>query len=110
MKNKAESNLLSICLSYPDLLPNVRAIVQPEMFANKRFGIIYDTALGLYDKDVAVDSVTVSAKIMDDKSLLSKFGKEIIVNECLDEIRIVSILRNGSAFNAAILSLNSFFS
>ena len=89
MKNKAESNLLSICLSYPDLLPNVRAIVQPEMFANKRFGIIYDTALGLYDKDVAVDSVTVSAKIMDDKSLLSKFGKEIIVNECLDEIRSI---------------------
>ena len=89
MKNKAESNLLSICLSYPDLLPNVRAIVQPEMFANKRLGIIYDTALGLYDKDVAVDSVTVSAKIMDDKSLLSKFGKEIIVNECLDEIRSI---------------------
>jgi replicative DNA helicase len=59
------------------------------MFANKRFGIIYDTALGLYDKDVAVDSVTVSAKIMDDKSLLSKFGKEIIVNECLDEIRSI---------------------
>ena len=73
--NRAESNLLSICLTYPDLLPNVRAIVQPEMFANKQYGIIYNTALELYDKDVAVDSVTVSAKIMDDRSLLSKFGE-----------------------------------
>ena len=89
MNNRAESNLLSICLSYPDLLPNVRAVVQAEMFADKRYGIIYDTALGLYDKDVAVDSVTVSAKIMDDKSLLSKFGEEAVVNECIDEIRSI---------------------
>ena len=89
MNNRAESNLLSICLSYPDLLPNVRAVVQAEMFADKRYGIIYDTALGLYDKDVAVDSVTVSAKIMDDKSLLSKFGEETVVNECIDEIRSI---------------------
>ena len=66
--NRAESNLLSICLTYPDLLPNIRAVVQPEMFANKKYGIIYNTALELYDKDVAVDSVTVSAEIMDDRS------------------------------------------
>ena len=85
--NRAESNLLSICLTYPDLLPNVRAIVQPEMFANKKYGIIYNTALELYDKDVAVDSVTVSAKIIDDRSLLSKFGEERVVNACLDEIK-----------------------
>jgi len=89
MNNKAESNLLSICLSYPDLLPNVRAIVLPEMFANQRYGIIYDTALGLYDKDVAVDSVTVSAKIMDDRTLLAKFGEEAVVNEYLDEIKSI---------------------
>ena len=69
--NRAESNLLSICLTYPDLLPNIRAIVQPEMFANNKYGIIYSTALELYDKDVAVDNVTVSAEIMDDKTLLA---------------------------------------
>ena len=69
--NGAESNLLNICLTYPDLLPNVRAIVLPEMFADKKYGIIYKTALELYDKDVAVDNVTVSAEIMDDKSSLS---------------------------------------
>ena len=85
--NRAESNLLSICLTYPDLLPNIRAVVQPEMFANKKYGIIYNTALELYDKDVAVDSVTVSAEIMDDRSLLSKFGEEKVVNACLDEIK-----------------------
>ena len=85
--NRAESNLLSICLTYPDLLPNIRAVVQPEMFANKKYGIIYNTALGLYDKDVAVDSVTVSAEIMDDRSLLPKFGEEKAVNACLDEIK-----------------------
>ena len=89
MNNKAESNLLSICLSYPDLLPNVRAIVLPEMFANQRYGIIYNTALELYDKDVAVDSVTVSAKIMDDRTLLAKFGEEAVVNEYLDEIKSI---------------------
>jgi len=89
MNNKAESNLLSICLSYPDLLPNVRAIVLPGMFANQRYGIIYDTALELYDKDVAVDSVTVSAKIMDDRTLLAKFGEEAVVNEYLDEIKSI---------------------
>ena len=48
--NRAESNLLSICLTYPDLLPNIRAVVQPEMFANKRYGIIYNTALELYER------------------------------------------------------------
>ena len=85
--NRAESNLLSICLTYPDLLPNIRAVVQPEMFANKKYGIIYNTALELYDKDVAVDSVTVAAEIMDDRSLLSKFGEEKVVNACLDEIK-----------------------
>ena len=85
--NRAESNLLSICLTYPDLLPNIRAIVQPEMFANNKYGIIYSTALELYDKDVAVDSVTVSAEIMDDKTLLAKFGEEAVVNQCLDEIK-----------------------
>ena len=85
--NRAESNLLSICLTYPDLLPNIRAVVQPEMFANKRYGIIYNTALELYDKDVAVDSVTVSAEIMDDKTLLAKFGEEAVVNQYLDEIK-----------------------
>jgi replicative DNA helicase len=85
--NRAESNLLSICLTYPDLLPNIRAIVQPEMFANKKYSTIYTTALNLYDKDVAVDSVTVSAEIMDSRSLLSKFGEEKFVNICLDEIR-----------------------
>ena len=85
--NRAESNLLSICLSYPDLLPNIRAIVQPEMFANNKYGIIYSTALELYDKDVAVDSVTVSAESMDDNTLLAKFGEEAVVNQCLDEIK-----------------------
>ena len=84
--NGAESNLLNICLTYPDLLPNVRAIVLPEMFADKQYGIIYKTALELYDKDVAVDNVTVSAEIMDDKSSLSKFGEEVVVSDCLDEI------------------------
>ena len=85
--NRAESNLLSICLTYPDLLPNIRAVVQPEMFANNKYGIIYNTALELYDKDVAVDSVTVSAEIMDDRTLLAKFGEETVVNACLDEIK-----------------------
>jgi len=84
---RAESNLLSICLSYPDILPKVRTIVQPKMFANKQYGIIYNTALELYDKDVAVDSVTVSAEIIDDRTLLSKFFNEAEVFDCLDAIK-----------------------
>jgi len=84
---RAESNLLSICLSYPDILPKVRTIVQPKMFANKQYGIIYNTALELYDKGGAVDSVTVSAEIIDDRTLLSKFLNEAEVFDCLDHIK-----------------------
>ena len=72
-----EVSLLSICLAYPDLLPSIRTTVQPDMFADSKNGIIYNTALELFDLGKSVDTVTVSSEIMNNNTLMNKFGGEM---------------------------------
>ena len=76
-----EVSLLSICLAYPDLLPSIRTTVQPDMFADSKNGIIYNTALELFDLGKSVDTVTVSSEIMNNNTLMNKFGGEMDVQD-----------------------------
>ncbi len=76
-----EASLLSICLTYPDLLPKIRTIIQPDMFANKKNGVIFNTALELYDLGKSVDTVTVSSEILGTDFLKNKFGEEMDVQD-----------------------------
>jgi replicative DNA helicase len=82
-----EASLLSICLKYPDLIPKIRTLVNPKMFADKRYSGIFDTALTLYDNGRPVDPVTVSEEIKINKDIFRGFGDEASIHSSLDEIK-----------------------
>jgi len=85
----AELSLLSICFTYPDLLPKVRTLVQPYMFLDIKNNAIYNAALDLYDTGASVDNVTVSSHILNNKKLSSKFSNDIDVQDSIMNIRDV---------------------
>lgn len=83
----AEQSLLSICLANPKLLPTLRTMVEPGMFANKKNGLVYNTALSLHDNGGVVDEVTVGAEIINNNKLLNTFGQDINVQDWLMDIK-----------------------
>ena len=106
----AELSLLSICFTYPDLLPKVRTLVQPYMFLDIKNNTIYNAALDLYDTGASVDNVTVSSHILNNKKLSSKFSNDIDVQDSIMNIRDVdAVVDNFKDYTGIIVKLQRIF-
>lgn len=98
MKNpELEFKILGSILLNNECLTDVNLIIKPEVFADNRNRLVYESILKLYDDNKSIDSITIADQMSKDDTLnaigginyLSKFAEVSTSANVLDHCRII---------------------